>query len=528
MAKLCSQCGHSVPREDSRFCNHCGALASPNASSSPAPRRTQVISGEQPSPGSGSAGTRPALREQIAFAPSSPPFAPSAPDDVPPWLGKLDNMGSRSLSRHQVQGLPLTTPKNENPPSNSARPFSPGGSRLPQRELRIKVWEDEDAEISHPGASSEQHNNHAGIAQNEQNEAQAQIQQVLSQDRAKEDCEVEDLPTTPLPSTFAPEKVAKPFSPAGENDRPVGVNARPNEEDREDADLPTRPLAVNPPLPKPAQANLPSGRPFPAQSFRQTAPPKPSPGQSTDQRQQGFTAQSNPRPGQAPIVQRPVTPALPISYPGFRQPAPPTATTRIEAGPSPSRPARRKSKMRVIVVLVMLLLLLGGGLAYWIIAYQPFSVPAVTQTSLSFTNTNLGISLQYPQGWTAQLESAHQTVSFFDVNHIDQVNITVTASNGSSVPSFVNKEVAQLGLTAQKNLSPITFAGTSWQQVQGTVLVSGATNTETVLVAMHGDHFYTIVFSAIVQVAPTPGPVVTYADADHLFFSVFRASFQFL
>ena len=517
MAKLCSQCEHSLLREDSRFCNHCGAVASPNASSSPAPRRTQVISGEQPSSGTGSAGARPALREQIAFAPSSPPFAPLAPDDVPPWLGKLDKMGSRSLSRPQVQGPPLNTPKGENPPPHAARQFSSDGSRLPQRELRIKVWEDEDAETPHPGASSEQHNGHVGGAQNEQKEEQAQFPRALSQDKAKEDSEVEDLPTTPMPSTVACEKDVKPFSPVARDgdDLPVGVNARPDEEDRGDADLPTRPLAVNPPLPNPPQANLPPGRPFPAQSYRQ--PPQPSPGQSIVQRQQGFSAQVNPNPGQSPIVQRPVTLALPNSYPGFQQPAP--ATTGIVAGPSPSRPARRKSKMRVVVVLVMLLLLLGGGLAYWIIAYQPFSVPAVTQTSLAFTNTNLGIALQYPQGWVAQLNSAHQTVSFFDANHIDQVNITVTASNGSSVTTFVNEEVAQLALTAQKNLSPITFAGTSWQQVQGTVLVSGATDTVTVLVAMRGDHFYTIAQMA---------PAVTYADADHLFFSILRASFQFL
>ncbi len=517
MAKLCSQCGHSLPREDSKFCNHCGAGASPNASSSPATRRTQVMSGEQPSSRTASAGMWPALREQIAFAPSSPPIAPVAPDDVPPWLGKLDKMGSRRPSRPPVQEPPLNSPKVENPPSNAALPFSPGGSRLPQRELRIKVWEDEDAEIPHPGVSSEKHKDHTAITQNEQKEEQAQFQQVLSHERAKEDSEVEDLPTTPLPSTFAPEKDVTPFSPVARNDRSGDAKARSDEEDRGDADLPTRPLAVNSPLPKPAQTNLPSGRPFPAQTYRQ--PPQPSSGQPIDQRQQDFTAQVNPRPGQSPIVQRPVTPALPISYPGFQQPTPPPAANGIGAVPSPSRPARRKSKMRVVVVLVMLLLLLGGGLTYWTIAYQPFSVPAVTQTSLSFTNTNLGIALQYPQGWTAQLDSARQTVSFFDANHIDQVNITVAASNGSSVPSFVNKEVTQLGLTAQKNLSPVAFAGTSWRQVQGTVLVSGATDTETVLVAMHGDHFYTIA-----QVAPA----ITYADADHLFFSILRASLQFL
>ncbi len=515
MAKLCSQCGYPLPREDSRFCNHCGAVASSNASSSPAPRRTQVISGEQPSSGTGGAGTRPSLREQIAFAPSSPTFSSLAPDDVPPWLGKLDKMGSRSISRPSVQDVPLNTPpKVQNPPSNGVRQFSQGGSRLPQRELRIKVWENEDVETSDPGASAEQHNGHAGISQNEQIEEQSQFPQALSQDRAKEDSEVEDLPTTPMPSTVAPE----PFSPAAQSDHPAGMNGQSHVEDREDADLPTRPLIVNTPLPDPAQANLPPGRPFPAQSYRQ--PPQPPSRQSIDQRQQGFSAQVNPpSPGQAPIVQRPVTPAFQTPYPSFQQPAPAPAATRMVAGPAPSRPVRRKSKMRVVVVLVMLLLLLGGGLAYWIIAYQPFSVPAVTQTSLSFTNTSLGIALQYPQGWTAQLNSAHQSVSFFDANSIDQVNIAETASNGSSITTYVNKEVAQSGLTAQKNLSPITFAGISWQQVQGTELVSGATDTETLLVAMHGDHFY-----VITQVAPA----VTYADADHLFFSILRASFQFL
>jgi hypothetical protein len=525
VAKLCSQCGRSLPREDSRFCNYCGAVASPNASSSPASRRTQVISGERHSaPGTESATARPALREQIAFAPSS---SPVAPDDAPPWLGSLDKMGNRSHTSPPARNAPLNASKVENPPSNAnaGRPFSPGGSRLPQRELRIKVWEDEDTEPPDFDAPAEQHNGRTAILQNEQREEQSQFSPALSQDRVEEDFEVEDLPTTPMPSTFAPEQDIRQFSPAARNDRQVGVNARPEEEDREDADLPTRPLAIHPRLPEPTQANRPSGRPFPAQAYRQTISPQSSPGQSIDQRQQGFSAQVNPNPGQVPVEQRPVTPALPSSYPGFQQPAPAPAANGIAAGSAPARPVRRKSKMRVVVVLVMLLILLGGGLAYWIIAYQPFSVPAVTQTALSFSNTNLGVALQYPQGWTTQLDSVHQTVSFFNANHVDQVNISVTARNGSSVPTYVNKEVAQLGLTAQKNLSPITFAGTSWQQVQGTVLVSGATYTETLLVALHGNHFYAIVLYAIVQVAT---PAVTYADADHLFFSMFRASFRFL
>jgi hypothetical protein len=382
VANLCSQCGSPLPREDSRFCNRCGAVISANAGPSPTPRRTQDFSGERSSPGSGAenAGTRPAMREQIAFAPSFP-----------------------------------------------------GRSRLPQR-------------------AAQKH-------------------------------EVEDLPTVHMPST-----------PAAGKD---GISSLP-------------------------------GRPFPAQPYRQAGPSQMPPGQFINQRQQAFPSQVTPH--QAPVRQQPVTPAMPPSHPGFQQAIPATAPVAggIGAEPSLARPAWRKSKMPLVVVLVMLLVLLISGLAYWMIAYQPFSVAAVTRTSLSFRNANLGIALQYPQGWTTQLDSAHQTVSFFDASHIDHVIISVTARNGSTASTYLNKEVAQLGLTEQQNLSPVTFAGTTWQQVQGNVLVSGATFTERLLVAQHGNRLYTMVFSAVVQTTPTPGPVVTYAAADHLYFSVFRASFQFL
>jgi hypothetical protein len=175
--------------------------------------------------------------------------------------------------------------------------------------------------------------------------------------------------------------------------------------------------------------------------------------------------------------------------------------------------------MRLVVVLVMLFVLLCGGLIYWLIAYQPFSVPAVTSTSLSFSNPSLGIALHYPQGWANRLDAAHQSVSFFDAGHIDQFTVSATSSHGASAATYASKEAAQLGLTAQKNLSPVTFAGTIWQRVQGTLMVSGASDTETVLVAQHGNRLYTIA-----QIAPA----TTYADADRLFFSIFRANFQFI
>ena len=478
MANLCNQCGQLLPREDAHFCNSCGAGVSPNASSSPIPRRTQVIADQYSSPASGtgaeSASARPALREQIAFAPS---VSPGDAGDAPPWLSRLDRMSAPPVSRPRTQNFsPDTPPGVENLPPNTGHPSSPGASRVPQRELRIKVWEGE----------------------------------------AEESSEVEDQPTVPVPSAFAGEKDGHSFSPAARREQSASDTARAGEEERGDADLPTRPLVAHLSVPEQVHAQRTSERRFPAQSYRRAIPPQSLPGQMRDQQQQGFSAPVSPNPGQPPIRQQSMIPAMPLSSPGFQQPI---ATGERAASPVSSRPARRKSKMRIVVVLVMLLVLLGGGLIYWLIAYQPFSVPAVTSTSLSFRNANLGITLQYPQGWTSRLDSAHQTASFFDANHVDQVTISVTSSNRSSATGYVSKEAAQLGLTAQKNLSPVTFAGTTWQRVQGTLLVSGATDTETLLVAQHGSHFY-----SIAQIAPA----ATYVDADGLFFSMFRATFQFL
>lgn len=486
MANLCNQCGQPLTREDSRFCNRCGAEVSPDASSSPLSRRTQTIAGQYSSPASRTGGeaasARPALREQIAFIPSSPSTSPTAPGDAPSWLSRLDRMSAPQVSRPGPQSLsPDTPPGVMNPLSSAGRPSTPGGLRLPQRELRIKVWESEDTE---------------------------------------ESSEVEDQPTAQVPSVFVGEKDEQALSPAARREQYESDTTHAGEEVGGDADLPTRPMVAHLSVPEQGHAQRSSDRRFPAQSYRQAVPPQSLPGQVGDQ-QQGFSAWGSSNPGQPSIRQQPAMPAMPLSSPGFQQPVAAQAPAIREraAGPVHSRPGGRKGRMRLIVVLVMLLVLLGCGLIYWLIAFQPFSVPAVTSTSLSFSNASLGIALHYPQGWTNQLDAAHQSVSFFDANHVDQLTISITSTTGSNTTAYMSKEAAQLGLTAQKNLSPVTFAGTTWQRVQGTLLVSGATDTETLLVAQHGNHFYTIA-----QIAPA----AIYADADGLFFSIFRASFQFL
>ncbi len=519
MANLCNRCGQILPREDSRFCSRCGADLSPKANSSPIPRRTQVITGQNSSPSSGeSSGARPVLREQIAFPPPPSPTTPAVPDDVPPWLSRLDRIGVPPVSRPGAPGFsPDTPPKIGSTSAGAGRPPSPNGSRVQQRELRARVYENSPDLDS----SVDQRDNTVTFSKENRKEEQAPVPPIPSLEQTGESSEVEDQPTVPVPSASAGEKAGRSSSPVAQNEQSESGTTRSSEKDKVDTDLPTRPLIASLSVPEQVYAQRTSERPFPAQSYRQRVPPQSQPGSTRDQQQQGFSGPVGPNPGQPLVRQQPMMSPVPPSSPGFQPSVAAQAPATVEraAGPVSSRPGRRKGKLRLVVVLVMLLVLLGGGLIYWLVAYQPFSVPAVTSTSLSFSNASLGIALQYPQGWTNRLDAAHQTVSFFDAGQIDQLTISVASSNGASAATYASKEAGQFGLTAQKSLSPVAFAGTTWQRVQGTLMVSGATDTETVLVAQHGNRLYTIA-----QIAPA----ATYADADSLFFSIFRANFHFL
>jgi hypothetical protein len=170
------------------------------------------------------------------------------------------------------------------------------------------------------------------------------------------------------------------------------------------------------------------------------------------------------------------------------------------------------------MLLAMLAILLVGGLATWIIAARPFTVPPVTQPEQAFSNTKLGLSVYYPSGWTARADTGNGTVLFSDSSHTGQVKILVAAANGDP-GQYLSKEAAQLGMASVKQGKALSFAGTSWQQVQGSVQVAGANYTAVLLAAVHGNRIYTII-----QMAPQ----ATYADEEHIIFSAMRASFRFL
>ncbi|MFL5654384.1 MAG: hypothetical protein ACJ8CB_09425, partial [Ktedonobacteraceae bacterium] len=91
--------------------------------------------------------------------------------------------------------------------------------------------------------------------------------------------------------------------------------------------------------------------------------------------------------------------------------------------------------------------------------------------------------------------------------------------NGEGLGQYLQQEASQLGMTGQKKGPALSFAGVSWQQMQGSVLERGASYTGTVVVTVHNQHLFTMLLLA---------PQITYAQEDQLVFSGIRSSFQFV
>jgi hypothetical protein len=331
---------------------------------------------------------------------------------------------------------------------------------------------------------------------------------------------VDDLPTRSLPVTDSPSIHAQPLSESDQTGERVG-------EEEMIGDFPTVPLMASLPGTLPVHHSSPKQATgdgnvahldeiektftLPLAAQRQSISP------AADNRAQ--------QPRQVPVesVQRPVMQRY-VTPPPFPQPQVPPAQVYQQTPPVSipvppiAHPERRSRQGRMLLFVVLIILLLGG-VAAWIIVFQPFTVPEITKTTRSFQNTNLGISLQYPQQWTAEVHAQKGTVSFYDDNHTDQVDIAVIVTGSQNMNQVLSKEAGSLGMTGQKTEASLSFAGASWQQVQGNVQQSGASYTATLLVTMHGGRFYTIV-----QLAPSS----TYTHEDQLVFSTMRSSFQFL
>jgi hypothetical protein len=423
---------------------------------------------------------RPPLKEQIAFPaqPPSRPIRPGPPTNAgsPPWVNHLEN---------------------------SVAPVSPA----PLRELRIKVWDAPDM----PGAAN-------GIFRSNQQAAPASVPPGTAE---QNEADLEDMPTSQLkvppasagdPPMFGlphPGTQAKPDSTGGRYRQ--GYVEREHQVYSDGVEqLETRPMRSQR---GGSPEFLPAAAPYPARQPWEAQPPLPI---SPLWQMPGGDAGTN-----SPVIQRPVTPSLPVSTPGIQPAQPLRPVQPAQAafpGPASSPPTRRSGKTRLVIIIALLVLFLAGGVVTWLVVAPPSTVPAVTKTTVSFQNASLGVSLQYPQGWTARLDTQHGAASFFDPNHTDQVNLNTTSKSGLSVDQYIKNTTGQLDMTGQKNLSPLNIAGQAWQQVSGSVLVSGATFTETLLVTTHAGRLYALLLMA---------PASTYANADRLFFAPMRASFKF-
>ena len=232
------------------------------------------------------------------------------------------------------------------------------------------------------------------------------------------------------------------------------------------------------------------------------------------------------RGGAGPTFQRPPMSPQPQPRPPFQAMPPaqdawrgsliqrPPAAVSIVTKPV-SR--ERRSYKRLGIVLVLLFIVIAGGIVSWIIAFQPFEVASITQPWQQFCDVGLGVSGRYPTGWMKQVDQK-KAVRFSDGT--DQFNISTVVANGQDAGKYLQQEASQLGITGLKVGSPLSFAGASWQQAQGSQVQSqpGVTYSETLLVTVHGDHLFTIM-----QIAP-PG---TFSEEDKAIFSGMRSAFQF-
>lgn len=467
MATLCTYCGTPLPGEDARYCTKCGMLVPSH------PFSSKSISSSPAATAQGNT-SRAVVREQIAQQPPFRGAGRTTQDDPPSWISQLD---PRSLSSSKEE--PEQRPRGSAPvdfPLPEAVPPTQRGT-APGRPLQVKVWDGTESETGAP--------------------SRARVDESVPVD----DNSMETLPTRPLSASMPG------ITPPRKSN--VAPAARPAQDARVDEVeyLDTMPLAT------PSQARQ---TPWPSvEGFAQ--PQSRAPQHNLFAEEARISHPASPFPPPAPAAperpmqqQRMATQAT--SQPGLARQvaAPPVAL---------SRPKRGQGKRPLMVTVVVLIILVIAGAVAFVVVKQPFSVASVTQPQQTYSNSQLGFSVQYPNGWITTVDSGKTTASFYDTSHTDQF-IVLTGGNASNVSQYLQQEASKSGMTNQQtNLPTLAFGGASWQQLKGNTLVNGASYTETLLAAAHGSSLV-----MIVQLAPQ----TTYGQEEQLVFSPMRASFQFL
>ena len=498
MATQCVRCGIVLPRDDARFCSKCGAeqpvrqidssLAFPgvervglmqagNDFGSSSPRSTSASESSRSAAGEkdSQSGSRPAIREQIAYRPPARPSRRPINNEPPAWMNKLEREVAHPIVHADASAA---------------------------RELRVRVWQQGQSEgdDGSPIVKKE--------VESFDRDAYPTRKDPAISSRSSANDEVENLPTAHLPAALSNISPGDPLPGTG---RPVG-----------DTSFSRGSVAATKGSSHLGEVEQLDTRPMVSQRQAMVQPLPPAAGRFAEQRENA--PQDMSRPVQSPAQQRSLSPLLSpqSSRPEVRpaqdfqaQRTPPP--TSVAISPRATHP-NRKSRKPLVFLLIVLGLLLIGGLVAWIVVDQPFTVPAVTNTDQPFQNSTLGFVLRYPQGWTAHIDTKKGSVSFYDSSHTGQVIVQEATATGS-IAQYSKNEVAQLGMTGQTSLPLLAFAGTTWQQIKGSVVQGGATYTVILLATEHNNHFY-----SIVQLAPP----AAYSGEEQLVFSHLRATFRFL
>ena len=505
MAMLCTHCGTTL-NDTARYCNNCGTLVP-----------SHPFSSKFVSQGPSDESTRVVKPEQIARHTPPHPERYAAPSQAPSWMSQLDNRiySQNEVSTNGVEGdrhenpfpanveqadWPEQFPEKDSEPSATLQLGFPDSQPVYQtgpaiRELHVKVWEQEGPVGASP--SPEQWAPAHGKGQNT----------------------IEDAPTRPLIASPG-NKLADTRIQHNEESSPVSrmPTARFDAVEQLNTLPLTLPSEVNPlsqPLKEPGQQ----------QKWEQSRQQPRSIERPTRDRP---AYQSVPAASEIPEIPAympsnarfPMPQERSVISPAFTPGMAPGQDTRQTPPPQVSVSAKPRGKSRKPLVLVALLLLvLIGGVGAWVIIWEPFSVPGITQPQQNFKDTRLGFSLLYPNGWRFQVDQGKATAHFYDSSHTAQVNVVNGLANVGDLDQYLRQQAGQLGLTGQKGGHLLSFAGVSWHQIQGSVLVRGASYTETIIATVHNQHLFTILLLA---------PQITYAQEDRLVFSGIRSSFQFV
>lgn len=484
MAIACTNCGHELPRDDAHFCNNCGtlvpshpfsaqSLSAGNASTNATRREVQ----------------KPVLREQMVHWPSQerhhreqgvqPPRQRTtrriAPEELPTspiaWPEPITHVsvkegaipeGRGQLQEEQVQNAPVSTQSSE-------------------RELRVKVWEQDNPPTPLPDSAVQRDFEYTPTTPLEAAEPS--------------NLEVDNIPTSQLemPEQHVNEHVAGTESDRTHNIEYIDTNPVPNYAQAPQSSRSMHGNTPHPPLPTDAQQyklQHKGNTPLPQSGLRQ------SPVQAAQAHYAGY---SN-------VQQRQDSPA---AYRNSIQ------EKRVPLSPASKAPKRQKSRVPFIILLALLgVLVLGGGA--WAVLAQPFSVSPVTQPVQDFNDTGLGVALSYPTGWTVKRTPTN--VLFADSSRTAQVQVQVSNDTGDAA-AYVQQQAKKNNMTAVKPLGTTSFAGLTWQQIQGSVQQDGAIYTTTMLATTRGNRMY-----VLTQMAPQS----VYADEESVVFSAMRNSLKFL